>query len=70
MVHGRMELVEVRGLGRSEEVLRVQLVTVIAQHCAFEYLLQRRLLVRFLAMSLIASRCLLWLLFADSRLLI
>ena len=65
-----MELVEVRGLGRSEEVLRVQLVTVIAQHGAFEYLLECWLLVRLLAVSLIAATCLLWLLFADSRLLI
>ena len=65
-----MELVEVRGLGRSEEVLRVQLVTVIAQYCTFKDLLQRRLFVRFLAMPLIAATCLLWLLFADGRLLI
>ena len=65
-----MELVEVRGLGRSEEVLRVQLVTVIAQHCAFKDLLQSRLLVRLLTMPLIAATCLLWLLFADGRLLI
>jgi hypothetical protein len=65
-----MELVEVWGLGRSEEVLRIQLVTVIAQHCAFKDLLECRLLVGFLAMPLIASRSLLWLLFADGRLLI
>ena len=65
-----MELVEVRGLGRSEEVLRVKLVTVITQNCAFEDLLQCRLLVRILSMPLIAAACLLWLLFADGRLLI
>jgi hypothetical protein len=65
-----MELVEVRGLGRSKEVLRVKLVTVIAQHCAFEDLLQCRLLVRILAMPVIAATCLLRLLFADGRLLI
>jgi hypothetical protein len=66
-----MELIEVRGLGRREEVLmRVKLVTVIAQYCAFEDLLQCRLLVRILSMPLIAATCLLRLLFADRRLLI
>ena len=65
-----MELVEVRGLGRGEEVLRVKLVTVIAQNCAFEDLLQCRLLVRILSMPLIAATSLLRLLFADGGLLI
>ena len=45
LIQGRLELVEVWCLSRGQEMLRVHLVAVVAQNCAFKDLLKRRLLI-------------------------
>ena len=45
LVQCRLELIEVGRLGRGQEVLRINLVAVVAQNCAFKDLLKRMLLI-------------------------